>query len=355
MKTRQFILPFKVIMESMKSMLLATFKDDPEFETLEAQVCDDPTNGKGVRFLRFRRDGHVDIYWQPGVRVNRETFEIGAGIGDFVETTMEPARLEIGERGVDCEVAFTDAQGRRVMLRVSEGMPGKRPFPLLAPVGADIQNPLMLMMVYMPRFNFVSRAGIVEGRIGERVLQPDTIPLPLQGRRVWLTRYATHPITVGRINPPMNEPVKVELPVPGSLETGGMRLETDGQGRFLRLSAGMPPQQVVLAFSPGLVNLLELADGGAALGNWLVSIASATITGGHYRLLRVEQCIEVELDVTEPWRPRNLPLSMNILIRLMPIFRTWPATYRWHGTVDLNNMPKLSGAWQRKEKQQRNL
>ena len=349
-KSVQFILPFKVMMEPMKSLLLATFKSDLEFETLEPQVCDDPMNGKGMRFLRYRRDGRVDVYWQPGVRVDRETFEIGTGVGDYVETTIEPARLEIGERGVDCDVAFTDAQGRRVILRVSEDVSGKRPFPLLAPVGADIPNPLMLLMVYMPRFDFVSRAGIVEGRIGERALQPDSIPLALQGRRVWLTRYAAHPITVGLINPPMREPVQVEIPAPGSVETNGVTLETDEQGQLIHLSAGIPPQQVILLFSPGLVGLSQLPDGGVALGRWSASLADASITGGSYRLARVENRVEVELDVTEHWKPQNLPLGMNILTRLMRMFRAWPASYRWLGTVDLGDSPRLLGAWQRKKR-----
>ncbi|MCL4829952.1 MAG: hypothetical protein KJZ95_21505 [Caldilinea sp.] len=349
-KAVQFILPFKVIMEPIKGVLLATFKHDPEFETLESQLCDDPINGRGMRVLRFRRDGRVDIYWQPGVRVNLETFEIGAGVGDFVETTIEPALLTISERGVECDVAFVDAQGRRVSLRVSEDAPGKRPFSLLAPVGTNVQHPLMLFLVYMSRFDFVSRAGIVEGRIGARVLQPDAIPLPMHGRRVWLTRYANHPITVGRINPPMHQPVQVEMPAPGSLEIDGMTLTADAQGRLVRLSAGTPPQQVELGFSPGIMSLSQLADGDTIVGRWSVSIAGTPITGGRYRLARVGSRAAVELDVTEHWRSQDLPLGMTILTRLMSMFRTWPASYRWRGTVDLGAEPTLSGAWERKGK-----
>lgn len=350
MKPIEFILPVKVVMQPMKSLLLATFKGDHEFETLEPQIFDDPINGKGMRFLRHRRDGRVDVYWQSGVRVDRQIF--GTGVCDYMETTIEPARLEIGEHSVDCEVAFTDAQGRRVMLRVSENVAGKRPFPLLAPVSSDIQNPLTLLLVYMPRFNFVSRAGIIEGWIGERALQPDSIPLLLQGQRVWLARYACHPITLGLINPPMHEPVQVAISALSSLETDRMRLETDAQRRLIHLSAGTHPQQVVLDFSPGLVSLSELPDGGTAVGGWSVSIAGDAITGGRYRLARVEQRVEVELDVTEHWKPRSLPLGMNILTRLMRMFRAWPVSYRWRGTVVLDDSPKLSGAWQRKEKVQ---
>lgn len=46
----QFTLPFKVRVEPIKGLLLVTFRDDHEFETLESQLVDDPTNGKGIRF-----------------------------------------------------------------------------------------------------------------------------------------------------------------------------------------------------------------------------------------------------------------------------------------------------------------
>ena len=53
------------------------------------------------------------MYWQPGVRVDRSTFVVGAGIGDFAEVTIEPARFEITKRGVDIHVAFYRYAGRR--------------------------------------------------------------------------------------------------------------------------------------------------------------------------------------------------------------------------------------------------
>jgi hypothetical protein len=105
-----------------------------------------------------------------------------------------------------------------------------------------------------------------------------------------------------------------------------------------------------LVFVPGLVSLSQLPDGGAAQGRWSVNIAGASITGGHYRLARVENRVEVELDVTEHWKSQNLPLGMNILTRLMRVFRTWPASYRWLGTVDLGDAPRLLGAWHRKQR-----
>ncbi|MDP3104707.1 MAG: hypothetical protein Q8M95_08870 [Candidatus Methanoperedens sp.] len=132
---RRIILPIRVGIDPMEGLLIANFKGDPEFEGLEPQVFDDPINGRGMRVLRYRKDGKVDVYWQPGVHVDRSTFAVGKGIGDFMETTMEPAHLKITERGVDLHVGFTDAQGCRVEFRVHEDSSGKQGFPLLAPVG----------------------------------------------------------------------------------------------------------------------------------------------------------------------------------------------------------------------------
>jgi hypothetical protein len=34
--------------------------------------------------------------------------------------------------------------------------------------------------------------------------------------------------------------------------------------------------------------------------------------------------------------------------RLAPVFRTWPTTYRWTGTVTLGNQPAMTARWERK-------
>ncbi len=131
---RRVVLPIRLGIDPMERLLVASFKGDPEFEGFEPQVFDDPINGKGMRVLRYRKDGKVDVYWQPGVLVDRSTFTVGAGIGDFAETTIEPVLFEITERSLDLHVAFTDAQGRKVELGVHEDTHGRRGFPMLAPV-----------------------------------------------------------------------------------------------------------------------------------------------------------------------------------------------------------------------------
>ena len=62
---RRIVLPIRLGIDPMERLLVASFKGDPEFEGFEPQVFDDLINGKGMRVLRYRKDGKIDVYWQP--------------------------------------------------------------------------------------------------------------------------------------------------------------------------------------------------------------------------------------------------------------------------------------------------
>jgi len=323
---RQVVLPIRVGIDPMERLLVASFKGDPEFEGFAPQIFDDPINGKGMRVLRYRKDGKVDVYWQPGVRVDRSTFTVGAGIGDFAETTIDPSHFEITQSSLDLQVAFTDAQGRKVELRVREDTHGKRGFPLLAPVGADIKQPRQLFLVYMPCIDLVRRTGsIFEGRVGDRVLRPASLPILLDCK-----------------------PLIIEMPAPGSAQVDGMIIVADEKGSITRISAGLEPPRVEVDFLPGFPNLPDIPQGDSPAGRWSIWIMGVPITGGSYHASREGDRVAVELDVTENWKPSGLPFCMEIFTRVVSMFRTWPATYRWCGVVELGAEPIMSGVWERK-------
>lgn len=301
-----------------------------------------------MRVLRYRKDGRVDVYWQPGVNVDRSTFTVGAGIGDFAQTSIEPAHFEITAQGVDLDVAFTDAQGRKVELRVRENATGKNGFPLLAPVGADIKNPRQLFLVYMRCIDLVRRTGsLFKGRIGDRTLRPASLPILLDWHRVLFIRYAAKPL-IGTLNPPMSKPLIVDMAMPGKTEVDGMMIVADEKGSVTQICSGQESVRVELDFLPGFPNLLEIPNGGSDVGRWTIQIAGVNITGGSYCASREGDHVAVELDVTQNWKPSGLPLCMEIFTRVVRMFRTWPATYRWRSVVELGEVPVMSGAWERK-------
>jgi hypothetical protein len=341
----RLVCPFRLGLDHMKRLIVVGLKGDPEFTAIEPQVFDDPENGRGMRILRNRHDGRVDVYHEPGVRLNRDHSTFGEGIADLCETAISPARFEIGPDGLRLDIAFTDADGRRNALRIVEGGPS-RGSSMLAPVGADIREPRMLFLVLMRSIAFLRRRGTVfAGRIGDRTLKPEGMLLPLYGARVWFTRYADQ-LVIATLNPPATVPVVETLEQatgPGS----GDRIVLDGSGDIVRLLAGVPGQGSEMGFSPGFPNLETLRSGQTVEGRWSLSICGREITGGAYSALREGASVDVHLRPTVPWRPGRLPLAMLGLVRMVPRFRTWPTTYAWSGRVDLGAEPTMRGSWSR--------
>ncbi|MBN1321147.1 MAG: hypothetical protein JXA87_09940 [Thermoleophilia bacterium] len=344
---RRIAVPLNIGLDPMERLVVASFKGDPEYVGLESQVFDDPTNGKGMRVLRQRKDGKIDVYWQAGVNVDPATISIGAGIGDFAEVSIDPAHFEITPSGVDLHCAFQDAQGRKVELKVIEHGDRSSRFPFLAPVGDQVSEPQRLFLVYMLDFDFVRRRGTnVHAAIGNRELRPASIPLLRAGRRILLMRYSTRPV-IGFFNPPMDRPTLFETVVPGTVAIGGMRMRVDASGRVAEVASGGGVESVQFDFSPGFPNLLGLSETEAEKGTWTVHIAGAPITGGTYYVRRTGSTVASRIDITRKWSPSGLPPGCALLTKVVPSFRNWPTTYRWKGTVQLDEGLALTGGWKR--------
>jgi hypothetical protein len=84
-------------------------------------------------------------------------------------------------------------------------------------------------------------------------------------------------------------------------------------------------------------------------GTWQLRIdANPAVVGGFWTVYRRQDCVELVLDVVLGWRPAGLPLLMTAVTKVAPVFRTWPATYRWSATVTLGDQPTLVSRWERK-------
>jgi len=263
---------------------------------------------------------------------------------------MEPARFEITDRGIDLHLAFTDAQKRTVEFKILENTIVNNRFPLLAPVGKDIDKPLRLFLVYMHEFDFVRKKGTeVVASVGDRKLYPASFPILRNYQKVMLMRYSAVPV-IGTFNPQKDMPVVFELSAPGSIEVDGMKVSVGEHCKVTRIDVGQELRKVEVDFIPGFPNLLDLPEGTTEEGRWTFRISDAVITGGSYNLLRNGDSVAVEIDVTENWKPSGLPLSFEIFTQLVRSFRSWPTTYKWRGIVRLNDALSMDGTWIRKGK-----
>lgn len=347
--SNKIVLPIQLAVDPMERLIVVSFKGDSEFEMFEPQMFYDPINGKGLRIIRYRKDKRVDVYWQPGVFVDRNSFNLGAGLGDFAETEMSPSCFEFTGFGVNVEIAFTDIQGRKVELFIRENSSNINRSPFLAPVGKDIDDPKQFFLAYMHGFDFVKKTGtFFHAEIGGRLLVPSSFPIIRNFKRVFFIRYSTHPVT-GIMNPPMVKPIEFDLDSPGCKSTNGMNVYVNESNRVEKMCAGDGIERVEMRFSPAFPSLLDLCNDEIVSGHWTFSISDDSITGGKYCLLRKGEKVKVEFDVTQHWKPSKLPFGFKMLTIIIRSFCKWPSTYTWKGTVMLGDELSLEGEWKRKK------
>ncbi|NUU18728.1 hypothetical protein HP550_15855 [Cellulomonas humilata] len=322
----QPVAPITLRIDRLAALLNAELADDPVYDGVELQWFDDEVHGTGMlAFLSRREDRTVDYYLQPGLRLDRRGYAIGGGTRSWNVTPFEEARLAVAQDGVDAHVRFTDVDGRLVEVRVDDrdGV-ARRRARLLAPVSAGILRPTSLLLVWMNAFDLVRVTATPPSvRIDGRSAALGRLP-GVRVHRRHLIKYAASVVVV-EVNPDT-----AEQPTPHSL--GHVTAVCDDHTAEIQL---VPP-----------LDLRRMADGDRAEGRWHVTIDGARITGGRWSATRASQEVHVDLDRLERWRPGTLPWLMRLVTTVVPVFRRWPTTYAWHGTVQLGH-PSPSGSWRR--------
>lgn len=341
----QIIVPFNVQFDPMKALLLTEFADGQEFDGFEPQLFDDSINGKGLRILRYRKDQKVDVYWEPGVKPMDPSFSIGAGLGDYEETVFKSSRFEINSGGITIDICFTDKQGREIKLYIEETK-GFGGYTLLAPVGHAVKAPSRLFFALLHGFRFVRKAGTeFHAQIDGKTLTPTKSPVPGL-RKSYSAKYSSNPL-ISYVNVPMDAAPVIDYNGSDSYNINTMQITVDGHQHITSLRSVYGDNDITLLFPDGFPNLTQTEQNRQYTGTWHVNISDYPVTGGDFLVTRQDDQVEIELDVTQHWKPKNSTLWIHV----MPaFFRAWPASYRWNGTVNLSTL-KMSGTWHRKTEQ----
>jgi hypothetical protein len=340
----RLLCPFDLQMWAVDRMLNFEIIDDPNYQGLELQVFDDPAHGRGMAvLLRRRDDGRMDIYRQPGLTLGPEMAQVGGELGEWRERPIDPARFEISPDGIDLDVCFTDVTGRPVQVRIDDrdGRPRHRGT-MLAPVGAIIEDPASLSLFVMGGCDLVRRSGrAFDVRIDGRPVATGRLPVGWLHRRR-LVKYTADP-TVVVCNQAHDGPVAtVDPQAPGEVEVDPR------SGGIVALRARSGGHRARLELAPAL-HVTHLRPRQAIEGTWRLGIdGDPAVVGGFWTAERRQDVVELALDIVRGWRPTGLPPLMAAVTRLAPVFRTWPTTYRWRGTVTLGNQPILTARWERK-------
>jgi hypothetical protein len=336
--------PFDLHLDPIPQLLNCELTAHPLYDAIEVQTFDDAERGTGMlAFLSRRGDRKVDYYLEPGLRLDPSGYAIGSGIGEWVtDHHFDAAQLDITRDGVVADIRFTDVAGRAIELRVDDrdGRPRRRAR-LLAPVSAGITQPSSLMVVYLRGFDLVRavrRAPVI--RIDDEDVEIGALPAGRLHRR-HLIKYAG-PLTTALLNRDHDGPLARVGP-----DSPGVELCRDGSA-VAALSAHRGLHNARVELAPALPDVRSLHDGQLLRGLWRIDVDGDTITGGTWSARRRGDEVSLALDVTRRWRPADrLPLLMRTVTRVIPVFRRWPTTYRWRGTVTLTPEPTMVSGWER--------
>jgi hypothetical protein len=344
----KYILPFNLAFEPMERLAVISFKGHGEFDGFEPQYFDDPVNGKGMRLLRYRKNGKVDVYYEPGV-IQDEGFSIGAGISDMRMTDFEKNYFEVTEKGLQVQIIFKDAQGRKNELKVEENSVNKKPVPFLAPIGGGIENPQKLFFVYMNDIDFVYRkTAQIFCSIDGKELEPATIPILVNGHRVYLARYCSR-VNIAAINAYNTAPLCFDAAPGETVKLENTEIICDKQGKVDHIKIGSGEKSVELNFPGGFPNLADLPENRLVSGVFQIFMSSDRITEGQYYNERTGDNLHVGLNKFEKWQPVGLPLAYKLLTTFVKLFKNWPTYYSWDGIVELGDDPVMHGKWRNRQ------
>jgi hypothetical protein len=324
----------------MRRLALVTIADDPRCTGVEPQVFDDPVHGIGAAVLVYRPDRTVDVYHQPGVRLDPASYAIGAGLHRMEVRSLDDFRFEIGPDGLDLEVHVTDADGMVVDVRVRERRRrAMTPLALLAPLGGDVDRPLALPLFFLYDFTLVPRRGTeVAIQVDGVPRRPVSFPVPVGLQRYWFLRYGAAPF-LWELNPAHHGPLTALAPgSPDGLVHDGVRHELvarHGERALARLAGTDGTHHVDLDFSPPFPDVTRLPDGAERVGRFrLRASAGAGRVEGRWSAIRDGRRVGVGLEPAGGWHTEERGVLFPLVFRAPP-FRRWPDTYRWSGDLDI--------------------
>ncbi len=352
-----FYCPFLIHIDPMERLLLINFEKDPDsiYVGFEPQVFDDKIHGKGLLVIGWRRDLKVDVYYEPGLQVKRETFDIaGAGANEVLPTDFTTADFRVTSLGVSARIKFTDCLGRIVDIAIEESNKRKRkPFGLLAPMGEAAQTPSALPLVYLHDFYFVRRRSTVFSvQIDGRLHKPDKAPMAIDFMRMYFSRYSPDPLIV-TLNPAAEQMLD---PVPdikeadfGSYSISYNFIPATNGKNLENMVAIYRNHEVKLTFDPPFPDITRLKEDSTLKGSFHIKAHESTgsLQGG-YSLQNRHGKVFIELSPSGGWKPVSNKPSLWFLYRVASVFRNWPKSYVWTAEIDIQNMPpKMRSSWQK--------
>lgn len=307
---RDLVCPFNLDIEPMDKLILFDVEDDPLYETIELQEFDDEIS-KGLVILLYRKDNEVDVYYTKGIK---HDFYKGSKNGINQMFTPEQYIFEKRDDQFIFNLEFNDKDGKKILVKATETNPDKKYFNILAPAGDMIDNFTSFPLFFMQETAFLEKNySTIEIEIGGENRQPVFIPIAINNKFVYLSRYCLDPVAVS-----LNENYKgVVKPTENDLLINTNRYEIKG------LSSSKYDHNASIKFSPAIPEILSLKNGVKIEGRFSTSVDNTTgILAGDYLIEKNNGEVTLSLAPKKGWQP-------------MP-GKKWFKKYKWISTVNNN-------------------
>ncbi|MCE1200841.1 MAG: hypothetical protein LWX09_01930 [Bacteroidia bacterium] len=338
-KTDEHIFPFNLEYDQISRILLVNFEADPDdvYVGFEPQVIPLGDEKEAHLIIGWRVDGRVDVYHQPGLSPDAGKYNIaGKGLANLVPCEIDTAVFVMTKTGLKAHYSFTDLYGRPINIKITEnGHQGRRPFSLLAPMGLAAAQPRSLPCLFLHDFYFVRRKNTeFQVTISGKTHSPDKLPFPIDGKRMYFTRYCMNPV-IATFLPSVNSPLK-------SLVFNGQN-KFDEEGKLKEIRWNDNDYSISFSLEQPMPELNVLIESGSSFTSrfTLAGHKSAGSINGKITIHPEGDSLHMHLQPAKGWKPRPDRPSLCLLYRVAGVFRNWPRYYHWNAVVHKDDMGSL--------------
>ncbi|MDD2622008.1 MAG: hypothetical protein WC142_03035 [Bacteroidales bacterium] len=349
------ISPFGFKIDPMEQLILVNFEKDPDklYNILEFQKASDKNGNKYLLAIAYRIDGKTDVFYQEG-------FPFGAQESilnnvSFYERPLENAKFEINSDHIMVYFDFEDTMGREIKVQVNESKTQKKkPFFLLAPVGANSKTPMSLPVYSLYEMSFTKQKfSDILIEIDNVKHKPDTFPIPIECSKNYLTRYTADTFNVDW-NTNYNGKLYPLIPNINNVITDkGINYELEnikGHYEIKSIHTSNHKHKISINFYPSIPDIICLRQGIGVDGNFSITTDNAKGNlNGYYRIKNQENEIHFEINPAKGWKPNEKRWILKIIFYFIKVFKEWPKTYIWNAKISLNDTayPIMYSGWKR--------
>ena len=350
------ISPFSTGVQPMQRLLLIDFQNNPDeiYRSFELQSFNDSVSGTGLLVIAYRNDSKIDLYTQVGLVPNANYDMVAGGLADRLDGSLKEARFEVNENFAVAGFSFTDKLGRDVKVFLQENFEKARsPFSLLAPLGSGSQSPVSLPLFLMYDFSLARQVNTqLSILIDGKSIIPDDLPLLMDGDRVYLSRYSSHPVIINWAPSVDNKTIKPVSPsTDNTFEDETLIYDLVANAGFHEIKSIRPKavaENIRLEFYPPFPDISALKENQRINGEFTFWLdPSVGRIDGHYQINSSQKHVSIQMQPDGGWQPATLNPWVRLLFLFQPMFQNWPKSYIWNAEIDFDDpsAPLMFSQW----------